>query len=547
MAILSLPYDGATPENEWAEYIQPYLPHWAIPSPDRQAMRYFYEGLPAGHPLPWGAWLAPLGWWLSLILAIYLVCFCLVVILRRQWVERERLVFPLTEVPRLLLEEGAPLPPLFRSRAFWSGAAVPLAIILFNITGYFHPGFPQLPIHNDNLLSLIPGAAPLLLILYFPVMGFMYLVSTSISFSVWFFYLFTLVETGAVHWAGLTVARPDAFVWDWQSLSWQAYGAFAAMVIWSLWMGRRHLGTVFAAMFGRRTAQLDDADEMIPYRLAAWGLLGGCLYILAWSWRTGMDLHVAALYLGGVVIMVIGITRLVVQSGMHYLTPPMGSQSLALALTGTSIPPPNLVALALAYSWCGDIESIFMPSAAHAAKLNELCPRKRALGLAIALAVIASLVSTTCFMLHLCYQYGAGNFRSWFFQPGAGAGGMAFDWAVYQLRDPWPADWGKLAYLGMGALLYSLLSLCQYRFHWWPLNPVGLTVSTTWMVRRIALSVFLAWLLKTLILRLGGVGLYRACRPFFIGLILGFFAGVGISYGVDAVWFFGKGHAILHG
>jgi hypothetical protein len=67
------------------------------------------------------------------------------------------------------------------------------------------------------------------------------------------------------------------------------------------------------------------------------------------------------------------------------------------------------------------------------------------------------------------------------------------------------------------------------------------------MVRRIALSVFLAWALKTLILRLGGVRAYRACRPFFVGLIVGFFVGVGISYGVDLIWFFGKGHPILHG
>jgi hypothetical protein len=548
LAIISKPYYGATPENEWAEYLQPYLPHWALPSPEHQAMRYFYEGLPAGHSLPLRAWLGPLGWWLSLILALYLVCFCLVVILRRQWVEHERLVFPLTEVPRLLIEPSPahPLPATFRARTFWLGSALPLAIILFNAIAYFYPGFPQLPIHQDNTLQLLPGTTPLLLTLYFPVVGFMYLVGTSISFSVWFCYLFTLAESGVVSWAGLGVARPDAFVWDWQPLAWQAYGAFVAMVLWSLWMGRRHLAAVFGKAFGRRETPADQ-DELIPYRPAVYGLLGGILYILAWTWKAGMDLHVALLYLGGVLVMVIGITRLVVQSGLHYLTPPMASQGLAIALCGTAIPPPNLGALALAYSWCGDIESIFMPSAAHAAKLNELCPRKRSLALAIALAVVASLAITLYFMLYMCYKYGAGNFRSWFFQPGAGAGSVAFDWAVYQLRDPQPTDWGKLAYLGLGALVYSLLSLCQYRFHWWPLSPVGLTVATTWMVRRIALSVFLAWALKTLILRLGGVRAYRACRPFFVGLIVGFFVGVGISYGVDLIWFFGKGHPILHG
>ncbi len=548
LAVISKPYYGATPENEWAAYLHPYLPHWAIPSPDHQAMRYFYEGLPADQPLPLGAWLGPLGWWLSLILAIYLVCLCLVVILRRQWVEHERLAFPLTEVPRLLLEQspGNPLPPILRTRAFWLGCGLPLAVILFNTIAYFQPGFPQLAIHQDNTLELLPGAPPVLLVLYFPVVGFMYLVGTSISFSVWFCYLLTLAEGCLVSWAGLGVSRPDAFVWDWQPLSWQAYGSFVAMVLWSLWMGRHQLAAVFSSALSRGGPRT-GGDELLPYRPAVFGLLGGMAYIAVWSWRAGMDLHVALLYLAGVLIMVVGITRLVVQSGMHYLTPPMASQGLALALCGTAIAPPNLVALALAYSWCGDIESIFMPSAAHAAKLNELCPRKRSLALAIALAVVTSLVVTLYFMLFMCYKYGAGNFRSWFFQPGAGAGGIAFDWAVYQLRDPQPADWGKLAYLAVGALAYSLLALGQYHLHWWPLSPVGLTVATTWMVRRIALSVFLAWVLKTLILRLGGLRAYRTCRPFFVGLIVGFFVGVGISYGVDVIWFFGKGHPILHG
>ena len=118
LAIPTKPYYGATPENEWAHYIQPYLPAWAIPSPDGDAVRHFYEGLPAGAPVPYGAWLGPLLWWLSLIFAVYFLCFCLVVILRRQWVEHERLAFPITEVPRLLIEtsEGSCLPPILRAR-----------------------------------------------------------------------------------------------------------------------------------------------------------------------------------------------------------------------------------------------------------------------------------------------------------------------------------------------------------------------------------------------------------------------------------------------
>jgi hypothetical protein len=548
LAVISKPYYGATPENEWASFVQPYLPDWAIPGPDGQAMRYFYEGLPSGEPVPFGAWAGPLCWWLSLLMAIYLLCFCMVVVLRRQWVENERLIFPVTEVPRLLVEEspGSSLPSLLRSQVFWIGCSLPIGTILFNAISYFQPGFPQIPVHHETNLQLLGGTQPLVLVLYFPVLGFMYLVGTGISFSLWVFYLLTLAESGLISWAGFTVSRPDEFVWEWQTLSWQAYGAFFSMVLWGLWAGRRHLSTVGRHVF-RRCDELPDSEEMMSYTWATRSGLVSLLYILVWMWRSGMDLHVAGLYLGALVVMFIGFTRLVIQAGLHYLTPPMTAQAFTLAVTGTAVAPHTSVALALSYSCFGDVESLFMPSVAHAAKLADLCPSRRGLAIAIGVAVVVGFAVSTYFILYLCYEYGAGNLRSWFFQSGAGAGGRAFDSAVRQLRDSWGPDWGKLTYFGFGGLIYSLLSFLQYRFYWWPLPPVGLTVATTWMVRRTVLSIFIAWIVKTTVLRLGGIRLYRQLRPFFIGLVVGFFIGVGLSYLIDAVWFFGKGHPILHG
>ena len=49
------------------------------------------------------------------------------------------------------------------------------------------------------------------------------------------------------------------------------------------------------------------------------------------------------------------------------------------------------------------------------------------------------------------------------------------------------------------------------------------------------------------IMRVGGISAYRELRPFFIGLIVGFYLGVGVSYLIDVIWFFGIGHPILHG
>ena len=67
------------------------------------------------------------------------------------------------------------------------------------------------------------------------------------------------------------------------------------------------------------------------------------------------------------------------------------------------------------------------------------------------------------------------------------------------------------------------------------------------MTRHIVVSVFISWLAKRLILRYGGIGTYRRLVPFFMGLPVGFFLGVGLSYVVDVIWFFGRGHRIMHG
>ena len=76
LAIISSPYYGATPENDWEGNIHSFLPDWLVPSPEGDAMRHFYEGLPSGQSIPFEAWVGPLFWWLSLIFSIYFICFC---------------------------------------------------------------------------------------------------------------------------------------------------------------------------------------------------------------------------------------------------------------------------------------------------------------------------------------------------------------------------------------------------------------------------------------------------------------------------------------
>ena len=66
---------------------------------DPDAVRQFYLGLDAGAPLPWRVWMAPLLAWGLFALLVYTAFLCLALLLRRAWVEDERLTFPLVQVP----------------------------------------------------------------------------------------------------------------------------------------------------------------------------------------------------------------------------------------------------------------------------------------------------------------------------------------------------------------------------------------------------------------------------------------------------------------
>jgi len=82
----------------------------------------------------------------------------------------------------------------------------------------------------------------------------------------------------------------------------------------------------------------------------------------------------------------------------------------------------------------------------------------------------------------------------------------------------------------------------RYRYAWWPLAPIGLVVPLTHGIASI-FSLFLTWSAKSIILRIGGVDLYRKMRPLFVGILVGHALGCLLSFFVDIIWFPGQGHS----
>ncbi|HID05760.1 MAG TPA: hypothetical protein EYP10_01295, partial [Armatimonadetes bacterium] len=234
----------ATAENRWDELLWQYLPSWAVPQ-DKSVIRWLYEGGISSPP--WDVWFRPLFWWSAFALAFFCMSIVLMVWVRRQWVERERLVYPLTQVPAHLTEltdeghSGA----FLRNRLMWLGFAIAFCLIMYNYavrTVSALGSFPAIPLAAKAQIPRLGigfnfGIDTL-------VIGLTYLVNLDVIFSVWFFHILTSFERGILNLLGLTASGPpQPHAAGGPMLAMQQVGALMVVIAWSLrtaWLQWQH-------------------------------------------------------------------------------------------------------------------------------------------------------------------------------------------------------------------------------------------------------------------------------------------------------------------
>ena len=261
----------ASPTNQWAEKLFPLFPSQRILVDDGTGNRGFYEG-GALADIPYATWVEPLCWWALLLLSLYVAMVSTAVILRRQWVERERLAYPLTQLGVAIVqgERGTGLLNGFlKHGALWWGAALPLA---YGSLKALHQYYPSLP--NFGLIWSMPfiGQQNLQIWISFALVGFSYLISTQIAAGIWIFYLLSKVEAEFLALSGLKSTSKFVYGVSYEPLlAYQGGGALIAMVLLGLWTGRGHLRDVWRKARSRH-ADIDDGDEIMSYRAAVIGV-----------------------------------------------------------------------------------------------------------------------------------------------------------------------------------------------------------------------------------------------------------------------------------
>ena len=524
----------ANPVNNWATLILPHIKFWLIPHGSKTAI-YFFEGIPKGMNIPYSDWVIPLFSWFIFFIMVFFVSICLMVIFRKQWVENERLVFPLTILPIKMIEreKGERVPALFKNKIFWIGFIIPFSILSLKSLHYYFPLIPSIELRW--ILGTFRRTSYIIFFLSFPILGLAYLLNLDIAFSLWFFQLLTAFETGWFNIAGYSLPGHNEAQCTFSSAtSFQGMGAIIAISIFTLYRARQHIGNVFRKAFGKNNL-IDDSSEILSYRTAVFGLISGFLGMSIWLRLTGVSFLISFFFLITAFVVLLALTRVVCEGGIGFLRSPNSPPVFtAYSFSDNIIGPTGYTNLGLHWSWTSDIRTTVMTSTANSLKLTEktkLHPRFFFIALFSA-AVLAYFVSAWV-ILKLGYQSGVLNSPNiWFFQSLPKVAGVFVTDKIlhpptFQIAFP------RFLFAGFGAAFMFFLQVMRQRFLWWPIHYIGFAVADTWITINAWFSIFLAWFIKSLILRYGGPKIYRKSIPLFLGFILGQITAAGVWLIID--------------
>jgi hypothetical protein len=530
---IAAPYYLATPENSWRTELWPHLKQWMSPlDPDgtTTAIKKFFTGVRAGDPMPWRPWVRPLAIWAVLLAGLYAAMTSLMALMRKQWVDHEHLSFPIAQVPEELCAAAASpwrRPSIMASPIFWGGFALPFAVGSLNGLNHYFPQVPVVTI-SKTIGDLTP--IPFTLYLSFAVLGFTFLIPNRVAFSLWFLNILSFAFRCYMRSYGHEM-REDLAIYGaapYPVMAHQGMGAMLVFIASGIWFSRRHLGRALRCALGYGDRGY-DAGEPASYRSALILLILGSAVTVVWTWLGGLSLGYSVTFVILALLVFYGLTRVVAQCGVAVTIAPLIPPTAMVSTFGSAgISRSGLTALSMSWVWCSDIRTSVMGSAAHAMYLG----RRRARGLLwlLLLAAAVTFVTSSAFTVWLGYRYGASNLHRWFFLSGPE---YVFDFTLRTIETGSRGNVEGYVWTGVGALLMFGLVLAQRTLFWWPVHPVGFIICSVTWTDHLVVSIFLAWLAKLLVVKLGGGSLYRRARHFFLGMILGQFSVAGVWALVD--------------
>jgi hypothetical protein len=515
----------ASPENRWVELVQPYVAPWMTVN-DPEAVRWLWEGIPAHVAIPWGAWRAPMLSWGAIGLCLFTGLFCLMALMRRDWIENQRLVFPLAQIPlEAVGTRGTPGTALLQQPLLWAGFAVAFLHGMLGLLNRYFPAIPYLamewPIGRAFSVDVVPWGVlnAIQFNLNWASIGVMCLLPVEVSLSLWLFHL--LYYAAAVVLSAMGYIGRGEFGYNAGAFGYQTGGALVGFGAFVLWQSRRTIAAAARTWWRPRQAERDPLELLAP-RYALLGLAVSTAGICLLARAAGVQLPRLLVLLFMFYTTAISLTRVVAAAGTNHVEcgPPV--RVLLDGGFGTRGVRPRTLAFLnmLNGAFMTDYSASFMQQVANDTKIvHAVRLRGTSVVLALAAAVLLMVVLGPPGRVWAGYQQGMAGLNQWIH---TSIPRWEFGSVAEQLQTPAPANVRSIIATLSGVVIACALAVLQAQVSWWRLSPVGFLLQGGWGINALLWSnALVGWIVVNVTFRAGGLRLYRRLRPAFIGLFLG--------------------------
>lgn len=510
----------ATPENEWSSIFWKYVPSWLSVNDDK-ILHGFYTGQSTfytrQHIL---GWIKPMFWWILFLMVLVYVTLCINCIIRRQWIENEKLTYPLTQIPYEITRIDAPK-LFFKNGLLWIGISIALLIGIVNGFNLLFGVFPRIPLSFD--LGPYFTERPWNAISGFPLyinpyaIGLAYPIPLDLLFSCWFFFILWKAER--IFGSAFGVNIPGYPFEDQQIL-----GSYLGIALVALWMFRK-------PMFGvLKDAIRNVADPKGPmtYRSALIGIMVGFAFIIVFFYEAGTSVFFAFSFFAIYFVISFAYTRMRAElgpplQGIHY----SGPLQLIVAIAGSrKISAQTLTVSAPLWTMTKEFRNIPMPFQLESFKLSDRAGiDNRKLWKVMILSAFLGLVVTAWAFLQFSYKLG--GIAAW---RGVAAYSTVERWIV----SPTETDKTFLIATTVGLMFVIFNTALRLKFIWWNIHPLGYPLAGYYHFDKLWFPFLMTWLIKRTLLKYGGIRSYRRALPIFVGFVLGDFI-VGSIWGITGL------------
>jgi hypothetical protein len=465
-------------------------------------------------------WLA----WGSLFFSICFATLCINSLMRGAWCDRERLAFPLIQLPVAMAENGGN-GPIWRSRAMWIAFGIMFAIDMLNGFNYLFPNIPSIPmktlfdiraVFKDPPLSNI-GDFRISIYPYMAAIGIFMPSDLLLSFVV--FFLLRKLSHVVLASYGIpqdtfsgTGLQPGPPYFDEQT-----WGAVIAMFLGAIWVSKNYLKEVW------RDVRMGAAptDGGVSHRWAFIGLAVSFCVCVGFGMAGGLPLWYMVPYVAAFLIFSIVLTRIRAQLG-----PPthefafFGPTSLMNRFVGTRwITDAQAAYIGQVFMYMNRIfRNHPMPFQLEAMKMGQLNrTRQKPIFLAIVAAVIIGFFLGSFFTTAHSYHTGV-----------VGWSGVE-TYVQNMIRDRHGPDIVGIVMTLFGFSLVMLLDAVRFRFPGFPLHPAGDVWSMNFGVDYYWFGLLVVLLIKNFVQRYYGLRGYDKLRAIGLGILIA-------EYLAETIW-----------